>query len=277
MAMGYNVPIEDAFATRLAPELSKLTGKKIEILNEAIGGHAGHPFLVIPRFQDALAAKPDMILRIVTPWDIQHELDTIPSDETDTPSPAQRSLIDKLIAEMNTSHWQALLIPQRFLYQSQTQYVNAYLLKGNSNHFSAGFLKVDTDEKWQQRLRHFDSADLGVEQRVKAAGVTMVTVLLPIRAQVAMISKGDWPTGFDPYKLDNELRAIVTCHGGTYLDILSDYRDIPNPEKGYYIEGHPNASGHALITRMLAKALTNGSVPALNVTPAQYSPQVQEK
>ena len=189
---------------------------------------------------------------------------TPPSDETDKPSPANRSLVDKLIEEMNTSHWQALLIPQHILYQSQTQYVNAYLFKGSSNHYSADYLRIDADEKWQQRLRHFDSTDAGVEQHVHAANVTLVTVLLPLRAQVAMISMGTWPAGYDPYKLDNELHSIVTSHGGTYLDILPDYRDIPNPEKGFYIEGHPNALGHALITRLLAKALTNGPVPTLN-------------
>ena len=76
MAMGYNVPIEDSFAFKLSTELSQLTGKKVEILNQALGGHAGHPYLVIPKIKDALAANPDVILRIVTPWDIQHELDT---------------------------------------------------------------------------------------------------------------------------------------------------------------------------------------------------------
>jgi hypothetical protein len=94
-------------------------------------------------------------------------------------------------------------------------------------------------------------------------------VLLPNRAQAAMISMGEWPAGYDPYKLDAELRSIVTSHGGIYIDILPDFRAIPNPEQHYLpVDSHPDAGGHAIIAAMLAKELTGGAVPALKV-PAQ--------
>ena len=54
----------------------------------------------------------------------------------------------------------------------------------------------------------------------------LVAALLPQRAQAAMISRSRWPAGFDPYKLDNELRSMVVSHGGTYVDILPDFRNI---------------------------------------------------
>jgi hypothetical protein len=82
-----------------------------------------------------------------------------------------------------------------------------------------------------------------------------------------MISMVEWPAGYDPYKLDNELRTIITRHGGTYIDILPDYRNIPNAEQGFLpVDGHPNAGGHATITRLLARRLTDGSIPALRIT-----------
>jgi hypothetical protein len=81
-----------------------------------------------------------------------------------------------------------------------------------------------------------------------------------------MISMNEWPPGYDPFKLDNELRSIIERHGGIYVDILPDLRAIPNPERGFYrVEGHPNALGHALISNLLAKGLTGGAVPALAV------------
>jgi hypothetical protein len=93
----------------------------------------------------------------------------------------------------------------------------------------------------------------------------MVTVLIPNRAQTAMISMGKWPAGFDPYELDNELRKIVESHGGTYITILPDYRDIPNPEHGFVpVDGHPNPEGHALIASLLARKLTSDVLPALD-------------
>ena len=85
-----------------------------------------------------------------------------------------------------------------------------------------------------------------------------------------MISMSSWPPGYDPYKLGEELRTIITRHGGTYIDILPDYRNIMNPERGYYpMDGHPNVEGSAMIAKMLAKELTNGAIPALQASTRQ--------
>ena len=75
---------------------------------------------------------------------------------------------------------------------------------------------------------------------------------------------GEWPAGYAPYKLDDELRAIVTGDGGIYLDMMLYLRTIPNPRQGYFtVDGHPNAKGHAMFTGILARELTNRSEPAL--------------
>jgi hypothetical protein len=88
----------------------------------------------------------------------------------------------------------------------------------------------------------------------------MAIVLVPWRVQAAMLSLDEAPKGYDPYKLDGELRAIVTRHGGTYLDILPDFLTTPNPEQHYFpVDGHPDARGHAMIADFLARELTRGS------------------
>jgi hypothetical protein len=64
--------------------------------------------------------------------------------------------------------------------------------------------------------------------------------------------------------LSDEVRSIVVRHGATYADIVPGYRGIPNPEQGYFPkDGHPNANGHATISRLIARELTSGAVPAL--------------
>jgi hypothetical protein len=89
---------------------------------------------------------------------------------------------------------------------------------------------------------------------------------------------GDWPKGFDPYKLNNELRAAITSHGGIYLDILPDFRSVLNPQRGYFaVDGHLDAHGHEIITGMLARALTSGAVPALsNKSIPPFGPEVAQ-
>ena len=128
----------------------------------------------------------------------------------------------------------------------------------------AGFLRASLDSKWQYRLEKFNSYVAEIEERARIAGVPLVAALVPNRAQAAMISMGEWPVGFDPYRLNHELRSIITSHGGTYLDILPDFRTIPNPERYYYpVDGHPDSGGHAIIAGFLAKKLSGGAVPEL--------------
>ena len=60
------------------------------------------------------------------------------------------------------------------------------------------------------------------------------------------------------------MHAIITSYGGTYVDILPDFRTISNPERSYYpLDGHLDASGHAIIAEFLAKELMDSAVPQL--------------
>jgi hypothetical protein len=269
-ALGARVPIEDAMATKLSPELSQLTGKKIEILNMGLAGAAGYPPNVALRIKDALAVQPDLIILVMTPWDIQKQAENRPLDDPGILPRADASKIEKLIIQFRNHRWRALLMIRHFLYQSQSQFVKVFLPKGDVGHDS-GFLNAEYDDGWKRHLQQFEIRDALIEARVKTAGVPMATVLIPLRAQAAMLSMNEWPAGYDPYKLGNDVRSIITSHGGTYLDILPEYRNIPNPEQGYYpVEGHLNARGNETVTRLLAKELTSGVVPALKAT----SPQV---
>ena len=133
------------------------------------------------------------------------------------------------------------------------------------NENDAGFLKAEPNPDWQHWFQTFRIDAEDFEKQANAAGVPFVAVLVPNRAQAAMISMGKWPEGYDPYKLDNELRAIIVSHGGTYIDMLPDFRTIPNGEQDYFpVDGHPNPEGHTIISRLLTKELTCGAVPALH-------------
>ena len=88
-----------------------------------------------------------------------------------------------------------------------------------------------------------------------------------------MIAMKSWPAAFDPYKLADDVERIVVSHGATYVDILRDYRNIMNPEIGFYlIDGHPNASGHEVIVTLLARHLTDGRIPQLHMSTSAVLP-----
>ena len=281
-AMGLGVPREDSFAALLPAELSRRTGRKIEIYDE--GMWAGSPYRTLLSFKDVLAAKPDLILWPVTPWDIRNasdpgtinpKLNDEVGEETSSGRKATFS-IDQAWNQMKDDfdHSRASLLLRHFLYASESQYLKAYLIEGDG---ASGFLKSNPSVDWQRRLQQFDSYAAEMERQAGAAGVPFVAVFAPNRGLAAMISMGGWPADDDPYKMDQEIRRIITSHGGIYIDILPDFRDIPVPEQNYYfVDNHPNANGHKMFAEILARELTNGVVPALRAAALPHSESEQK-
>jgi hypothetical protein len=159
------------------------------------------------------------------------------------------------------------LMLQHYLYQSQSAFLQASLAADDD---VAGFLKTRYSSTWEGYLRQFDMQDALTERRAKAAGMPLVTVLMPTRETAAMVSMGTWPQGFDPYRFDRELRKIVEKNGGMYLDILPEFGKVPNAEQYYLpVDGHPTRAGQELLAQLLAREVTNGSVSQL--TPKSLS------
>lgn len=274
-AFGWAVKREQSFAGLLPGELSQATGRKIEIYNASMIGEGGIPRTVDARFNEILAVQPDAILWIVTPWDID-KADRRPvawvwmetgdaikyhlkqAMKKKAPLEAIPAILGTLRDKFIVSRQGRLIL--HYLYESQTEYLKLYLSGGTQS----GFLNDEPDEEWQYRLHMFDGYAADIEGRAKAAGVPIIVALVPNRAQAAMLSMHEWPKGYDPYKLGEEVSAIVTSHGATYVNILPDFSTIPNPEKYYYsLDNHPDETGNAIIARMLTRGLTSGAVPAL--------------
>jgi hypothetical protein len=292
MALGRYVAREDTFTALLPAELSRLAGRKVEVYNE--GMMWGFLNSVNMRFDDALAAKPDMILWTLTPIDFKYP--AFVSNEAVWHSPDQPGTLPDsagkpgsiarfwyrlktalatgsipIFARQHFDRTHTAILLRHFLYTSQSLYMQSFLMGGEE----AEFLRIAPNVEWQQKLRQFDNDAADAAARSKSAGVPFAAVLVPNRAQAAMISMGKWPAGYDPYKFDGELRSSVTGHGGIYIDILPGFRVIPNPEQYYFpVDGHPNAEGHAIIADLLARELTSGAVPALKVV---AQPQVAQE
>jgi hypothetical protein len=288
---GLFVPREKTFATLLPEELSMETGRKVEVYNEATGGRfRGGPFPTqnsAQHFDEVLAAQPDLVLWMITPDDVMNAGSNENGDFRDrgalqqdppsaTGSARPRSFWNKFTAsiaegtfgEQLRSRWEQTrtsIVLKHLLIasESQDEYVQSYLRNGDD----ADSLKTEPDAKWQVQLQYFDAELAEIVGLAKSAGVPLVAVFVPNRPQAAMISKGDWPTGYDPFKLKNEVRDNVVSHGGHFIDILPDYRGVPSPEQDYFpVDGHPDADGQAIIFRFLAKELTSGAVQELKAS-----------
>jgi hypothetical protein len=292
------VPKDRSFAATLPKELSQRTGRKIELYNEATGGRfRGGPFPLpgsARNFKEVLAVNPDMILWVIAPMDIENadSASTTPLQQRGMgralkAAPLWVNIWSKLSDAISNGtlgsklldRWQGSrtsLVLKHFLLgaESEGQYVTSYL----KNEDDAEFLRTEPNSKWQHFLEVFQEDAQQFEEQAKAAGVPFVAVLLPNRAQAAMISMGEWPQGYDPYKLDVELRNIVESCGGIYIDILLSLQKIPSPEKYYFpVDGHLNVDGHAVLSKLLSARLTDGSVPALRADAQQQTALEQRR
>jgi hypothetical protein len=291
MSMGLGIPIEETFGSLLPTELWRRTGRKVELYNESISLES--PRSLALNFKDILAAKPDMILWTVTYWDIKNASLVLPRDEISgqesprVPANGAPASVAPSISSTKTRFIENVEFAARsaqdaarkrwhdtradtmlndFMYAIESQ--RDYLLRCNIWHDDLGYLGAKPGPIRLHHLQEFDTYAAMIEARAKAANVPLVVVYLPGRSQAALISMGEWPASIDPYSLDNDLRSIVVSRGGTYIDILPYYRNIPNPEDGYFpVNGHLNVSGHATVSSLLARQLTSGTIPALKAAP----------
>jgi hypothetical protein len=286
VAMGSLVAHDKTVAALLPKIISQESRRSVEVYNE--GMVTVHPFVLAQRMREVLAAKPDLILWILTPFDIQVEPtshgSTVPSPDashfaklklTFKDAFTDKSFLEGVrdvclrgISKLSqyTTDTAAGTLVLHLLYHSRNQYLKSYLAGGDE----ADFLRVKQSRVWNDRLQQFarDAALI----HANAGGVPMLTTLIPNRAQAALISAGEWPQDLDPYLLDKELREIISRQGGTYVEISSHLSQIPDAEKYFFpIDGHPNTIGHSIFSTLLARALVSGVVPALT-PPASSAP-----
>jgi hypothetical protein len=271
MPMGLRVPREKTFAASLPLDLSRRTGDKVELYNEALPYKT--PDVWADHFQEVLQAQPDMVLMALSP----HDLDLhggrvmIPRELNLSfgmrawhhvkATFGKRSFSGTIQYAFHHTRTATLLL--NALYSDPRQFVKSSLMASDDN---MGYLRDDWSPKWQEKLKVFDGDVARFETEMTAAGVPVVVVMLPTHVQADMVTLGEWPKGFDPYKLNQVVRSIATKHGATYIDILPDIRNEQSIQKGYYsLDVHANPLGNAILSRALAKELTSGAVAKLNV------------
>ena len=138
----------------------------------------------------------------------------------------------------------ALLLIRNTLYahEGSDRYVATFLMNADD---TAGFLKSKLSANWQQHLKDFAGHAASIAAQARDANVPLAAVFVPDRAQAIMISDNVWPAGYDPYKLDGEVRTILSSHGATYIDILPKFRNLIRPEEAYFSGRRPSGCRRA--------------------------------
>ena len=283
IALAEHVRQSQSAAAILPQLLDQNRGVKVVLYNEGMGfGFAQNTDL---RFQDVLDVKPNLILWMITPYDISGASFVIP--ETNPVQWGNQSLLVKIRSRIqsyfaNESPKQALtdflgrtrtaFALRWILYRSPSLYLKSYLSQVDSE---AGFLRRNLSPAWTVDLQETGRFSAEISRKAHAAGIPLVVTYIPNHAQAEMIATGSWPKEYDPYRLNQIVQSMVVNQGDIFLNVAPEYRDIPvaDIQQDYLpVDGHPNAAGQALIAQLIAEQLTGGAVPELTPNPSSALP-----
>jgi hypothetical protein len=275
MAMGMNVPFKGTFSVLLANKLSQTLGREVQVENYSMA--FGFPRNTALLMADVLAGKPDLIVWPITAVDVKlagylHS-EHAGSAQSSTPL-AQRGTLDlrgRLKDAIGGNPFAASIAAARYflyMYMPSTKFIEKYLATppGAEGMWDAGpdALRTKLTKEWKTYLDEFNIHAAKIMSSAKSAGVPIAATFIPNRAQAAMLASDARYVGYDPSKLEDDVRGIVGDLGGAYLPILPGFSTVANLEKLYLpVDGHPDIGAHAIIADLLAKKLTDGSVKGL--------------
>jgi hypothetical protein len=265
VSQALHVPYEQSFFARASGEIRRACGRTVDVQNLGVPGAS--PIYAYRRVPEALALKPDVILYVLAPFDLEHEIDSRALAERDnakltlaaplarlTLSPMKR-LQNALIQE------RSVLVAQHFLFQNTNTFLKTYLLYGDK----ADFLREPLTAAWQRRFADLDVIVGGMANKAKAAGVPFVVMAVPSRAEAALLSSQKLPEHVDPFAFGQQVGMIASKHGAVYVDLMAPFSRVTNAESLYYVvDGHLTSEGQKLTAQSLSQKLLDGSIPVFS-------------
>jgi hypothetical protein len=215
---------------------------------------------VYRRLGEALALNPDVVLFLVTPWDVEQKIDPKQLAERNNPHPAASAPAAAappgLLKRLQTSLIQSrtVLVAQHFLFQNEQAFMKLYLLYGDK----ADFLRQPFTPAWQKRFGDLDVIVGDMAARVQSAGIPLVVVTVPSRAEAVFLSARNLPNGVDPFAFGRAIDQIAARHGADYIYLTQDFSRIPKSDKLFYVvDGHLTGEGQSILSRAIVQKLVN--------------------
>ena len=264
------VPYEDTFFTRASEALRSKCDRPVDVQNLGVPGSS--PAYAYRRLDEALKLKPDVILYLVVPYDLYHQ--TLPAetnqpDDLEETAPATSKSNGGLLSHLQHMLIQSrtILMAQHLIFQDRTTFIGMYMMYGDK----ADYLRPPFTPIWQRRFAELDLIVGKMADKLKDAGVPLLVIAIPSRAEATMLSSPSLPPHVDPLAFGREIQAIASKHGADYLDLATPFSQVPHAESLYYVvDGHNTSEGQKLIGVNLAQKLQDGIVPAFsNCAPKQ--------
>jgi hypothetical protein len=275
VSQGLYVPYEQTYFARTASDLSRSCNRPVDVQNLGVPGSS--PIYAYRRVQEALALQPDIVVYLIAPFDLEQRID--PEELAERNNSTRTGLQAKPAVHLTLSPMKRLegtlvesrtvLVAQHFLFQNRDTFLRMYMLYGDK----ADFLRQPLTPAWQQRYADLDLIIGDMAAKLRAAGVPLVVIPVPSRAEAALLSSRELPANVDPSAFGHQIESIAAKHGADHVDLMQPFGSIPNSENLFYVvDGHVTPEGQQVIAQALSRRLLDGSIPALaHCTPQQQS------
>ncbi len=254
---GHFVSYADSLGAQIGERLTEACRHPVDVQNLAAPRYYLKQIRL--RATEALKLKPDVLLWVVSPFDLQ-------MGDSDPPTimhgfgqnQSAPSLLMRLHALALNSR--AFAVMQHVYYEKASNYVPLFLLNGDK----AGFLYRNYSPSWQQRVAFFEKISGEIVNEAKAAGVPVVVAFVPQRAQAAMTGMKE-PSTIDPYSLNHTIQRIVDKQGGYFVDSTPVLARTGHAGSLFLpLDGHLDPQGHRLVGPAIADDLVNAQLPILS-------------
>jgi hypothetical protein len=259
------VPYEQTYFARTASDLSRSCNHPVDVQNLGVPGSS--PIYAYRRLPEAMALKPDVVFYLLAPFDLEQRIDpqelaarnNPTRDESSTKSAVQLTLSPMKRMQQTLVESRTVLVAQHFLFQNRDTFLRMYMLYGDK----ADFLRQPLTPAWQQRFADVDLIIGDMSDKLRAAGIPLVVIPVPSRAEAALLSSRELPPHVDPSAFGHQIESIAAKHGADYVDLMQTFSDIPNSENLFYVvDGHATPEGQQVIAHVLSKKLLDGDIPA---------------
>jgi hypothetical protein len=263
---GLYIPYDQTFAEKTARGLTQILARPVEVQN--LGRVNASPISVFHQVREALALKPDLLMMVVDPYDIEHlDPGQMPDrykpisalhGASDTPLQLSRSPLKGLENQVKESS--TATAGAHLLFQNSVTYIRIYLHYGDH----ADYLRQPLSPLWEKRLEALDVLIAEMASKSNAQHVPFVLIEVPSFAQAALLKMQTLPAGVDPFLLSTPLQQTASRHGVQFINTLNAFRRGPDPNEMFYVvDTHLNAEGQGLVSRVLVEELIKEQRSAL--------------
>jgi hypothetical protein len=259
ISRGYGVHYQDMFAPRAEAMLGEACSTPVAFQNLSIrwptepdsaawsnGAIAAH---------EAAALHPKTIMVFVTPWDLsQYHEDSAAAPRSGWKATTVFQVLSSIARTVRLAreHSRFVLAMRHFLNRQDQVFVDGHLMKGDET----DYLRSGWSAAWSARIAMVARFVEPIAAEARRAGANFAVVYIPLEPDVLLAEHKAVEADTNPFALPDRLGAAASSHNWQFVDTLPTFAAAdPHHLQFYRINGHPNAVGHAVIARAVARAL----------------------